>query len=115
MRAMLEQNRGFANKFTSQITIPVFTIDELVDFGKSYAHEMECTIDEMGVLALYNRISNIQKHDRATTLTEVREIVDQAIESAESSGGLKKTFGSLFTKRYNDNDFLILREKDFEV
>ena len=114
MRAILAQNKGFAQKFTSNITIPVFTIDELVDFGKSYAKEMECTIDEMGILALYNRISNIQKHDKATTLTEVREIVDQAIESAESGGGMKKTFGSLFSKRYNENDFLILREKDFE-
>lgn len=116
MRALLERNRGFSGKFSSTITIPVFTIDELVDFGKSYAREMECTIDEMGVLALYNRISNIQKHDKATTLTEVREIVDQAIESAETGGGgIKKTFGSIFAKRYNENDFLILREKDFEV
>lgn len=116
MRALLEQNRIFASKFTSTITIPVFTIDELVDFGKSYAREMECTIDEMGILALYNRISNIQKHDKATTLTEVREIVDHAIESAENGGGgIKKTFGSIFTKRYNENDFLILREKDFNA
>lgn len=115
IRAVLAKNRGFAQKFTSNITIPVFTIDELVDFGKAYAKEMECTIDEMGILALYNRISNIQKHDKATTLTEVREIVDQAIENAESGGGIKKTFGSIFSKRYNENDFLILHEKDFEV
>ena len=104
---------GFAKKFTEKINIPIFTIDELVDFGKSYAEEMECTIDEMGVLALYNRINNIQKLERATTLAEVKEIVDEAIESAES-GGIKRAFGSLFTKKYNDNDYLILREKDFE-
>ena len=83
------------------------------DFGKAYAKEMECVIDEMGVLALYNRINNIQKLDKATTLTEVREIVDEAIEKAEG-GGLKKAFGVLFSKKYNENDFLILREKDFE-
>lgn len=104
---------GFAKKFTEKINIPIFTIDELVDFGKSYAEEMECTIDEMGVLALYNRINNIQKLDRATTLAEVKEIVDEAIENAES-GGLKRAFGSIFTKKYNENDYLILREKDFE-
>ena len=84
-----------------------------MDFAKSYAEEMECTIDEMGVLALYNRISNIQKLERATTLTEVREIVDEAIERAEK-GGIKKAFGVLFSKKYNENDYLILREKDFE-
>ena len=111
---LLKQNYGFAKKFTEKITIPVFTIDELVDFGKSYAEEMECTIDEMGILALYNRINNIQKLDKATTLTEVREIVDQAIESAEG-GGIKKAFGVLFSKKYNENDCLILREKDFEL
>lgn len=114
IRAIMEKNYGFSKKFTEQITIPIFTIDELVDFGKAYAKEMECTIDEMGVLALYNRINNIQKLDKATTLTEVREIVDQAIESAES-GGIKKAFGVLFSKKYNENDFLILREKDFEI
>ena len=114
IRAVMAQNRGFAQKFTSNITIPVFTIDELVEFGKSYAKEMECIIDEMGILALYNRISNIQKLDKATTLTEVREIVDQAIENAEGGGGLKKTFGSFLSKRYNENDFLILHEKDFD-
>lgn len=113
IRKILESNYGFAKKFTERITIPIFTIDELVDFGKAYAKEMECVIDEMGVLALYNRINNIQKLDKATTLTEVREIVDEAIEKAEG-GGLKKAFGVLFSKKYNENDFLILREKDFE-
>lgn len=113
IRKILEGNYGFAKKFTERITIPIFTIDELVDFGKAYAKEMECVIDEMGVLALYNRINNIQKLDKATTLTEVREIVDEAIEKAEG-GGLKKAFGVLFSKKYNENDFLILREKDFE-
>ena len=113
IRKVLEGNYGFAKKFTERITIPIFTIDELVDFGKAYAKEMECVIDEMGVLALYNRINNIQKLDKATTLTEVREIVDEAIEKAEG-GGLKKAFGVLFSKKYNENDFLILREKDFE-
>ena len=29
----------------------------------------------MAVLALYNRISNIQRLDQATTLTEVKDIV----------------------------------------
>ncbi len=109
IKKALSLDFGFAQKFTGKVKIPVFTIDELVDFGKSYATEMECVIDEMGVLAMYNRINNIQKLDHATTLAEVKDIVDQAIESAES-GGLKK----LFTKKYNENDYLILRETDFE-
>lgn len=113
IKKVMNLDFGFSKKFTEKINIPIFTIDELVDFGKSYAEEMECVIDEMGVLALYNRINNIQKLEKATTLAEVKDIVDEAIESAES-GGIKKAFGSLFTKKYNDSDYLILREKDFE-
>ena len=113
IRKAMQLDFGFAKKFTEKVDIPIFTIDELVDFGKSYAKEMECTIDEMGVLALYNRINNIQKLERATTLAEVKDIVDEAIESAEG-GGIKRAFGSIFSKKYNENDYLILREKDFE-
>ena len=67
----------------------------------------------MGILALYNRISNIQKLDHVTTLTEVKEIVDEAIENAER-GVLKKVFGMLTATRANDDNYVILREKDFE-
>ena len=113
IRKAMQLDFGFAKKFTEKVDIPIFTIDELVEFGKSYAKEMECTIDQMGVLALYNRINNIQKLERATTLAEVKDIVDEAIENAEG-GGLKKAFGSIFSKKYNENDYLILHEKDFE-
>ena len=113
IRKAMNLDFGFTKKFTEKVDIPIFTIDELVDFGKSYAKEMECSIDEMGVLALYNRINNIQKLDRATTLAEVKDIVDEAIEKAEGSG-IKKAFGSIFSKKYNENDYLILHEKDFE-
>ncbi len=101
---------NFAKKFTEQIKIPVFTSDELVEFAKAYADEQECEIDDMGILALYNRISNIQKLDEATTLAEVKEIVDMAISSAER-GGLKKLFGG---KKFSPEGYLYLREKDFE-
>ena len=113
IRKAMQLDFGFAKKFTEKVDIPIFTIDELVEFGKSYAKEMECTIDQMGVLALYNRINNIQKLERATTLAEVKDIVDEAIENAEG-GGIKKAFGYIFSKKYNENDYLILHEKDFE-
>ncbi len=106
----LSQDANFAKKFTERIKIPVFTSDELVEFAKAYAFEQECEIDDMGILALYNRISNIQKLDEATTLTEVKEIVDMAISSAER-GGFKKLFGG---KKFSPEGYLYLREKDFE-
>lgn len=100
----------FARRFTEKITLPIFTSDELVSFAKSYAHELTYEIDEMAVLALYNRISNIQRLDRATTLTEVKEIVDEAIANSEKFS-IKKVF---FSKKYKDDDYVILHEKDFE-
>ncbi len=106
----LGMDLNFAKKFTERIKIPVFTSDELVEFAKAYADEQECEIDDMGILALYNRISNIQKLDEATTLSEVKEIVDLAISSAER-GGLKKLFGG---KKFSPEGYLYLREKDFE-
>ena len=106
----LSLDANFAKKFTERIKIPVFTSDELVEFAKAYAFEQECEIDDMGILALYNRISNIQKLDEATTLTEVKEIVDMAISSAER-GGFKKLFGG---KKFSPEGYLYLREKDFE-
>ncbi len=109
----LERDSSFASKFTEKITIPLFSADELVEFGKAYANDLDYDIDEMGVLALYKRISNIQKLDHVTTLTEVKEIVDEAIENAER-GVLKKVFGMLTATRANDDNYVILREKDFE-
>ena len=87
----LSRDDGFAAKFSEKINIPIFTSDELVSFAKSYANELGYTIDEMGVLALYNSISNIEHADRETTLTEVKEIVDKAVAHSEK-GGLKKAF-----------------------
>ena len=109
----LSRDDGFAAKFSEKINIPIFTSDELVSFAKSYANEMGYTIDEMRVLALYNSISNIEHADRETTLTEVKEIVDKAVAHSEK-GGLKKAFSIITSRRYDEDDYIILREKDFD-
>ena len=108
---IMSMSAEFADKFTEYITVPEFSVDDLVEFGKSYAFEMECVIEEMGVLALHTRIQNIQKIDHATMLAEVKEIVDSAIDHAENG---KRRFGKR-AKRYTDDDYLILREEDFNA
>ena len=97
----LSRDDGFAAKFSEKINIPIFTSDELVSFAKSYANELGYTIDEMGVLALYNSISNIEHADRETTLTEVKEIVDKAVAHSEK-GGLKKAFPVFSDKQISE-------------
>lgn len=109
----LGRHDGFAEKFSERITIPYFTNDELVEFAKTYAAENGYGIDAMAVLALYTRISGIQKLDQTTTLVEVKEIVDEAIDKVER-GSFKKMFGILTSKRYDENNYVVLHEKDFE-
>lgn len=110
----LSRDTGFAAKFSEKINIPIFTSDELVVFAKSYANELGYSIDELGILALYNCISNIEHVDRETTLAEVKDVVDKAITHSEK-GGLKKAFSIITSRRYDDNDYIILREKDFDL
>jgi hypothetical protein len=109
----LSLHEGFAAKFGEWIQIPYFTNDELVEFAKTYAKENGYGIDAMAVLALYTRISNIQKLDEATTLVEVKEIVDEAIDHVEK-GGIKKILGILTSRRYDEDNYVVLHEKDFE-
>ena len=113
IRKALGRDEEFARKFTEKVNIPIFSIDELVEFAKSYAQELEYEIDEMGVLALYNRISSIEKLDEATTLFEVKDIVDEAVAKSEK-GGFKKAFSVFASKRHGQGDRTVLQEKDFE-
>ena len=109
---MLNANGQFASMFTEKISIPVMTIDELVDFGRTYASELGYGIDDMGVLALYDKINLCSRADHPTYLTEVKEIVDRAIDHVERAG-LGGFFGRLGAKHYDEAGRLILREKDF--
>lgn len=113
IKKALATDDGFAKKFTESVTVPIFTNDDLVVFARSYANELGYEIEEMAILALHNRISNIEKLDQATTLLEVKEIIDEAIER-EARGGLRKAFNILTAKRYTDDDKILLTERDFE-
>ena len=113
IKKALATDDGFAKKFTQSVTVPIFTNDELVVFAQSYANELGYEIEEMAILALHNRISNIEKLDQATTLVEVKEIIDEAIER-EANGGIRKAFNILTAKRYTDDDKIVLTEKDIE-
>ena len=104
---LLMKDSSFAKRFTEKIVIPAFTIDELVSFAKTYANEAGCTIEDMGVLALYNRINLIGRYNHATTIKEVAAIMDEAID--------KSTRGGFFNKiKYDKDGNVILKEKDFD-
>ncbi len=103
-----------APKQAFNLSIDIETLDNngLVSYGKQYANEHDYAIDEMGTLALYTRISEMQTNTHSVTVEEVREIIDEAIKKAD-----KKNVGHfmdvILAKRYNTQDMVVLREKDF--
>ncbi len=101
-----------ADYFNLRIDISVLDNDGLVKYGKIYAREREYSIDDMGVLALYNRIEERQTSEHAVTVQEVKQIIDQAIENSEKKS-LSHFMDVLIAKRYDKEDMIILREKDF--
>ena len=108
MRKLIARFPKFAKKFTSMINIPVFTNDELVNFGRVYSKENGYKIDQMGMLALYNLIGVNQKEDQPMNIGAVKEMLDAAM--AKSQGGLLK-FNK--KKRVDRDAFTVLYEKDF--
>ena len=112
MPKLLRDNHTLAECFNIEINIEALDNDSLVAYAAKYAREQEYSIDELGILALHTRIAERQTSDHAVTPGEVQEMVDQAIHHAN-----RKTLGHFFdiliAKRYDDEDMIILREKDF--
>lgn len=105
---LLMRHPRFTMKFTSQIFIPVFTIDELVNFGQIYAGDMDYVFSDAAAAALYDRIGSVAAQGDAISITNVTELVDRAI--SRSNKFLRKLSGK---KRYDENNCIILQEKDF--
>ncbi len=112
MDKLLKRSPALLECFNIRIDIEALDNDSLVAIGKKYAKDKEYSIDELGVLALHTCIAERQTSDHAVTVAEVREIMEGAIRHAN-----KKTLGHFFeillAKRYDEEDMIILREKDF--
>ena len=105
MKKLLDAHPEFAEKFTSRITVPVFTNDELVTFARTYAKEEGYKFDEMATLALYTMIGDKQRDAEPMTVGKVRALVDRAIERNS-----RKLFGKTTDK---EDGRIVLTEKDF--
>ncbi len=109
---LVAKHPAISNNFNLRVDIEPLDNESLVAYAKQYAEEMEYSIDEFGILALHTRIADRQTIDHEVSLAEVRELVDEAISYAN-----KKTPGHfmdvLLAKRYDEEDMIILREKDF--
>ena len=113
LKALFDRHPELAEKFTSEVTVPIFTNDELVAFGKTYAFDEDYKIDDMATMVLYNRIGEKQTSEHPVTVLDVKDIVDDAIRNSEKLG-LRKLGMILSKKRYDSEDRIILYEKDFK-
>lgn len=113
LKALFDKHPELAEKFTSEVTIPIFTNDELVAFGKMYAFDEDFRIEDMATMTLYNRIGELQTPEHPVTVLDVKDIVDKAIRHSEKFG-FRKLGMILSKKRYDEDDRIILYEKDFK-
>ena len=113
LQDLLARNAAFAEKFNVTINVPMLTNDELVDFGEFYALENGCSLDGSAVDALYECIGAMQSPEQPVAVLDVKEIMDKAIKNANRFGVGKLT-SSISGKRYDENDRVILKGKNFK-
>ncbi len=109
---LLSKNSALTNSFNLRVDIEPLDNESLVAYAKQYAEDMEYSIDEFGILALHTRIADRQTSDHEVTISEVKDLVDEAIEYANKKTP-KHFMDILLAKRYDEEDMIILREKDF--
>ena len=112
IRKLLEENPEMASFFNARFDVEALDNSTLVAYGCQYARMQEYAIDELGRLALHTRIEDMQTSDHIVTVKDVREIVDDAIDHAERKTP-KHFMDVLLSRRYDDNDMIILHEGDF--
>lgn len=109
---LIQKNQQIAKVFNARIDVPQLNNDALVNYAKQYAMEQEFSIDELGILALYTRIAEMQTSDHVVNIEDVEDIMEDAMYSATKKN-LSHLKDVLFGKRYDEEDMIILREKDF--
>ncbi len=112
MEKLLERNGELLGSFTNRMDVEALSNDALVAYGKQYAKEKEFSIDAVGILSLHTRIEELQTINHAATVIDVQNIVEEAIRHSKRKN-VGHFFDVLLGKRYDDEDMIILGEKDF--
>lgn len=109
---LLGRNPQLAQKFDITMNVPTLTNDELVEFGKYYAFQNDCAMDDSAVLTLYDGIGMLQNAEQPVAILDVKEIMDKAIKKANKFS-LGKLFSTVSGKRYDQEDRIIIKGKYF--
>lgn len=112
MQRLLNKQAMVADYFNLRIDLVEMDNNSLVNYAKNYAFALEYSIDELAILALHTRIERLQSGKHVVTKDEVKEIVDEAIWKSKKSK-FKNFVDIIFAKRYDDQDMIVLRERDF--
>lgn len=113
LQDLLGRHPYFAQKFTVTLNVPTLTNDELVEFGKYYANEQDCALDDSAALALYDGIGAMQTPEQPIAILDVKEMVDKAIKNVNRIG-LRKLFSTISGKRYDEENRIIIKGKNFK-
>ncbi len=114
MEKLIEKYDMITGYFNARIDIKPMNDNALVDYAKKYAHTREYKIDEeRAVLALHRRINELQIGEHNVTTREVEDIIDEAIERSKRLK-ISTYVDILVGKRYDYEDMIILKEKDFD-
>lgn len=113
MDTLMGRGAVISEFFNARIDVLSMNVDMLVTYGIRYAYDKGYSVDDMGRLALYKRISEMQAGNHTVTVAEVKEIMEDAMHRA-NKGGLSKMASIIMRKRYDENDMIILKEKDFD-
>ena len=109
---LLGKQAMIVDYFNIRIDLMEMDNNALVAYAKNYALALEYSIDELGTLALYTRIANMQSGNHVVTKDEVRDIIDEAIWKSKKSK-IKNFVDVLFARRYDNEDMIVLKERDF--
>lgn len=112
INAYLDKYPALSEVFNLRVDVEALDDQTLVKYAQKYALDQEYAIDDLGILALHTRIADMQTSDHEVTLAEIEELIDEAIYYADKKTP-KHFFDILLGKRYDDEDMIILREKDF--
>lgn len=107
-----EKNTEILEKFDNMIKLKHNKVKDWAKVAVEYAESQGYTIDEMGLLALHAKIDQLYTITLVIHKNHVEQIIDIAIENAESKS-LGKMFKSLFKKK--DKEMNVLTEDDFMI
>ena len=99
-----ERRRGKENE--------LLTKDAFANYAAAYARNIDCVMTGKSMNALYERIELLQEDGVSLTRKNAEILIEEAADHAERPP-LGRRLSGLFSKRYNKDGLLILKEEDF--